>query len=180
MESLKRLISNTQRVHPKIISNAEEVDIFDLVVNHVIRKEKYTEEPDPDEKNMKQKKFSKVMETLVFKAKAHALTDGKNVFWDIKIELFPDENKLNLYKLPDLTTPCWVQCSCPYFLYFCEYAVTKAGSSEIEFSNGRKPRVRNKNEVPILCKHLIAASKRVVPAVQKWAKTKVPKAIKFV
>lgn len=158
MENLKNLITNTKRVHSKIIDNATEVNIFDIKIKSSIRKD---------------------VETLVFEASAHALTDGKNVMWNVAIELYPNERKLNVYRLPDLTTNCYVSCSCPYFTYFCEYAVTKAGSSTIEYSNGKRPVVRNKNMVPILCKHLVASSKFVVPAIQKWAKTK-EKKITFV
>lgn len=157
MENLKNLISNTKRVHPKIIENATEVNIFDIKIKSIQKKD---------------------VETLVFVASAHALTDGKNVFWNVIIELYPNQKHLNLYQLPDLATPCFVSCSCPYFTYFCEYAVTKAGSSSIEYSNGKRPVVRNKNSVPIICKHLIASSKFVVPAIQKWAKTK-EKRVKF-
>lgn len=160
MESLNYLIKNTKQVHPKIIQNAKEVDIFNLTVKSFMDKDG--------------------TEGLIFEAKARALTEGKNVFWDIRVQLVPEEKKLNIYKLPDLNTDCWVQCSCPYFLYFCEYAVQKTGSTEIKYSNGKRPRVTNKNAVPIICKHLVAGAAHVVPAIQKWAKTKVTKKIGFV
>jgi hypothetical protein len=185
VDSLNELIKKTKRVHPKIIQNATEVSVYNLVVKTVKRKSKYTEEPpsdpDEDEKDSKkpEKKFSKVIENIVFTAKASALTDGKTVSWDVVVELFPVEEHFNVYNLPDLNTPCWVKCSCPYFLYFCEYAVAKVGSTEIDYSNGKRPVVRNKNAVAIVCKHLVAASSHVVPAMQKWARTK-EKKISFV
>lgn len=166
METLAQLIRNTKRLsnathtnkqgetvrtYGNIAKNADEVNIFDLKVKSNVKKG---------------------VETLVFAAKAHALTDGKHVFWDVSIELYPTQDHYNVYKLPDLETDCWVQCSCPYFLYFCEYANTKAGSSEIEYSNGAKPRVRNPRAIPYVCKHLYKASDKVVKAMQAWAKTK--------
>ena len=51
----------------------------------------------------------------------------------------------------------WVHCSCPYFLYYVEVALTLQGSSSIYDSNGNMPRINNPKVVPYVCKHLFAA-----------------------
>jgi len=56
----------------------------------------------------------------------------------------------------------WASCDCPYFLYHCEVADTKKGSSDVIFSNGKSPRITNKNMVPHLCKHIAACFLRNV------------------
>lgn len=61
----------------------------------------------------------------------------------------------------------WVHCSCPYFLYYLEVALTKRGASSVINSNGKFPRVTNPQTVPYLCKHLFAAA---VPAIKVQAK----------
>lgn len=48
-----------------------------------------------------------------------------------------------------------VSCSCDYFLYTCEYALAKKGASHIRYSNGQPPVVKNPQEKPIICKHLV-------------------------
>jgi hypothetical protein len=58
--------------------------------------------------------------------------------------------------------PTWVRCSCPYFLYYVEVALTRHGSSSVYYSNGRYPMIRNPKLRPYLCKHLIAATNPAV------------------
>lgn len=48
-----------------------------------------------------------------------------------------------------------VGCSCPFFLFYAEYALHKYNAAEIRFSNGEPPVVRNPKERPLLCKHLV-------------------------
>ena len=55
-----------------------------------------------------------------------------------------------------------VSCSCEYFLYNCEYALAKQGASQIRYSNGQPPVVRNPQEKPILCKHLTRLAQEVI------------------
>ncbi len=45
-------------------------------------------------------------------------------------------------------------CSCPYWKYYMEVAVSKKKSTEVQYSNGAPPVVRNPEETPGLCKHL--------------------------
>lgn len=50
----------------------------------------------------------------------------------------------------------WVSCSCPWFLFFCEYALAKRGSSDILNSNGKPPNITNPKQFPYVCKHIVA------------------------
>lgn len=54
----------------------------------------------------------------------------------------------------------WVTCSCPWFLFFCEYALAKRGSSDIINSNGKPPIITNPRQWPYICKHVIAITQR--------------------
>ncbi len=60
---------------------------------------------------------------------------------------------------PEKSTSCWVFCSCPYFTYNLEVALTRQNTSSIKFSNGQLPRERNRRMVPHLCKHLVLAAR---------------------
>ena len=54
----------------------------------------------------------------------------------------------------------WLSCSCEYWLFYCEYAHAKIGSSDIIFSNGEPSVVTNPKAVPWLCKHTIRVLSR--------------------
>lgn len=54
----------------------------------------------------------------------------------------------------------WVHCSCPWFLFYCEYALAKRGSSDIINSNGKPPNITNPKQWPYICKHVIAITAR--------------------
>jgi len=56
----------------------------------------------------------------------------------------------------------WVHCRCPYFLYYCEQALTRIKASsiyecEVEKRVSDPRRQRNPNLTPYACKHLYAA-----------------------
>lgn len=77
-----------------------------------------------------------------------------------------DNYKVSLIYLPPSKTkpavkakvsPIWVSCNCPYFLYNCEAALTKYGSSSIKYSNGAKPSTTNPRMIPFGCKHVYRA-----------------------
>lgn len=50
----------------------------------------------------------------------------------------------------------WVHCSCEHFLFSCEFALAKRGSSSIINSNGEPPVVTNPRMLPMVCKHIVA------------------------
>lgn len=60
---------------------------------------------------------------------------------------------------PEKDTPCWVFCSCQYFTFNLEVALTRQNSSSIKFSNGQLPRERNVRMIPHLCKHLVLSAR---------------------
>lgn len=49
-----------------------------------------------------------------------------------------------------------VSCDCPDFMYRFEVANNKKGASNITYSNGKDPNIRNPNKRPGICKHLLA------------------------
>jgi hypothetical protein len=66
---------------------------------------------------------------------------------------------------PSPQTPVWVSCSCNYFRYVCEWALSRYGSSDILYSNGRPARFTNPRGIGTLCKHLYV----VLPlAISSW------------
>lgn len=54
------------------------------------------------------------------------------------------------------TNKAWVHCSCPFFLFHCEVALAKQGSSSVIDSNGKPPVEKNPNMIPMMCKHIVA------------------------
>jgi hypothetical protein len=115
--------------------------------------------------------------TFVFDAASNAITE--KTFYDIRIELFADPIKgmegAPVYHMPTADSPCFVSCECPYFLFNCEYALTKSGNSEIHYSNGRPSYITNKAKfgkfLPFLCKHLYRAAPVALKACQDKAHT---------
>lgn len=55
-------------------------------------------------------------------------------------------------------TDVWVSCTCPYWKYYCETAVSYDGSTSLLYSNGEFPVIRNPKSISYLCKHLFACS----------------------
>jgi hypothetical protein len=58
------------------------------------------------------------------------------------------------------TSKVWASCSCAYFLYHCEVALIKRGSSDQNYSNGKLPKITNPRLVAHSCKHIVAALQR--------------------
>ncbi len=58
------------------------------------------------------------------------------------------------------TSKVWASCSCAYFLYHCEVALKKRGSTDINYSNGKFPKITNPRLVSHACKHIVAALQR--------------------
>lgn len=61
-----------------------------------------------------------------------------------------------------LSSKVWASCSCPYFLFHCEVALQKTGSTDINFSNGKMPKITNPRLVKHACKHVCACLQRGV------------------
>jgi len=57
----------------------------------------------------------------------------------------------------------WVHCSCSWFKYNAEVALSIRGSSDIISSSGKMPKKTNPTLKPWICKHLIAC----IPIVEK-------------
>lgn len=56
----------------------------------------------------------------------------------------------------------WGRCSCQYFCFTNEVALTRVGSSSVRYSNGAPPVVRNPAGVPFFCKHLYILALKVM------------------
>lgn len=74
------------------------------------------------------------------------------------------------------TTKAWVSCNCPFFLYHCEVALAKRGSSSILYSNGKLPVEKNPRLIPYLCKHLVRSVINL-PVVKFEATDKIPASV---
>lgn len=61
-----------------------------------------------------------------------------------------------------LTSKIWCSCSCPYFCFHVEKALSLSGSTDINFSNGKMPKITNPRLVKHTCKHCVAALQRGV------------------
>lgn len=62
---------------------------------------------------------------------------------------------------PGLGTPVWVRCTCPWFLYHCEYALAKYGSTWVHYSNGNPANQTNPQNTPFVCKHIYALQQEI-------------------
>lgn len=62
---------------------------------------------------------------------------------------------------PSLTAPCWVRCTCPWFLYHCEYALSRSGSTWLHYSNGEPANQTNPQNIPFVCKHIYAVQAEI-------------------
>jgi hypothetical protein len=102
------------------------------------------------------KERKKDLNALVLTIRCKAITE--KIFYDVIIELYPNEIHKDVYSRPSLDMLAWVQCSCPYWLFNLEYAVAKVGSTEIKFSNGKPPVITNPKLKIGLCKHLYKAA----------------------
>ena len=111
--------------------------------------------------------------TVVFTGKGRAAAEDN--WWDFAIELYPTEIHSNIFSKIGPSNLAWVKCSCPFFHYYCKYAVNRTGSTTINpdrFDSGAlKPAVvKNPSSLPYLCKHLFKAQADVVRRAQELAK----------
>jgi len=92
-------------------------------------------------------------EHKLFLASARTRMKGKTP-WFVTIKLYGTHRADGVMKP---SSRCWVHCTCPYFQYYVEVALTARGSSNVIMSNGSFPKIRNPRMRPYLCKHLYAA-----------------------
>ncbi len=107
------------------------------------------------------KKYAKLGDTYEIIYKVKATTDWRNV----TLRFLKKKPKDQL-PLPGLNQPVWVRCTCPWFLYNCEYALAKNGSSWIHYSNGAPADKTNPGNIPFVCKHVYAL-RTVIDALAK-------------
>lgn len=154
MKSLAELIRNTPR---DVVTRSRHVVVWDLKVTHGVRNG---------------------AKGMIFTGKGKARTE--RIFYDLTVELFPPERtvlhdpeekgmRLRLFDCPAQDLPCFVKCSCPFFLFNVEVALARVGSSEIDYSNGKKPYITNPRMTPFLCKHLFSAAPIIVRKFQEAA-----------
>lgn len=55
-----------------------------------------------------------------------------------------------------------VSCDCGFFWSHCEVALHRVGAADIIHSNGQPPNIKNPTYRPILCKHLIKLSYKII------------------
>lgn len=58
------------------------------------------------------------------------------------------------YPLYHRSQKVMVSCSCDFFMYYCEFALTRWHAATIKYSNGQPASVTNPSNVPMVCKHL--------------------------
>jgi hypothetical protein len=133
--NLKQLAQATTSYFPEIIKRAN-------TQCHVIRKQYAVGSRDGFQRTYrKDRTFYNEMRVYM------SCTDGKRASF------------VRFFGPPSPDTPCWVFCSCQYFTYNLEVALTRQNTSSIKFSNGQLPRERNVRMIPHLCKHLVLAAR---------------------
>ena len=82
-------------------------------------------------------------------------TKGSKTPHLITVRLYGDDKPLD--------SSVWLHCSCEYFTFNLEVALTSQGSSSVINSNGALPVEKNPSMKGHLCKHLLAA----IPFIRK-------------
>jgi len=82
---------------------------------------------------------------------------------------------------PELNTPVWVWCSCEYFKYYLEVALSRRNGTDIKTVGGplgrrpvrnAPPVVRNPEQLLYLCKHLVVTAEVGLRQTQDMASKK--------
>jgi hypothetical protein len=68
----------------------------------------------------------------------------------------PRNVTMKIYGRGDKNSKIWASCDCEWFLYYCEVALTKRGSSEVIYSNGKDPKITNPRKLSVACKHILS------------------------
>ena len=64
---------------------------------------------------------------------------------------------IRYYGKKDKDAEVQVSCTCEFFKFYCEMALTHEGSSQERHSNGNSPVKTNSSELPYICKHIYVA-----------------------
>lgn len=88
-------------------------------------------------------------------AKAMSVTNTRRV--EYKLSVIGKDREQPVYKQKHLL----VSCSCGFFTFTCEYALTQWGSAQIKYSNGEPAVVTNPGNQPLVCKHLVKLLKTI-------------------
>lgn len=128
--------------------------------------------------------------SIIDKAKAVGIRIGKveyvkepdgNTYKKVEVEATGESETYQIiffFLGKGLTSKLWASCSCPYFLYHCEVALQRSGSTDINFSNGKLPKITNPRLVRHCCKHIAASLQRgVFMAEPPKAKTQMKKPV---
>jgi hypothetical protein len=52
--------------------------------------------------------------------------------------------------------------NCEWFMFYCEYALSKWGAANIRYSNGEPAHTTNPSNYPLVCKHIYALGKKAL------------------
>lgn len=102
------------------------------------------------------RKYAKLGDVYEIVYKVKCTSDWRTVTFR-----FLKKNPKDPIPVPNLNGPVWVRCSCPWFLFNCEYALTKQGSSWIHYSNGQPSSETNPTNSPWVCKHIYAMKSEI-------------------
>lgn len=138
MRNIQELLSDTRKwrnlTGTDIAKNSEQVMLYDWKVVEAMDVE------------------GDVFRDVVVKARSKRDTK-RNIYGPVR------KVEMRFYGDDQTTTKAWVSCSCEYFLYTAEVALYNKDSSDIRYSNGADPNIRNPQQIPIICKHIYAALK---------------------
>lgn len=101
------------------------------------------------------KKYARLGDTYEIVYKVKCTKEWRNV----TLRFLKGKN--NEQPKASLAQPVWVRCTCPWFLYNCEYALTKNGSSWVHYSNGEPANQTNPKNIPFVCKHVYALQNEI-------------------
>ena len=120
--------------------------------------------------------FESAKNVKILKMRARSITDEdgdecREVTTTCRGDTIPRTVTMRLYGPRLVTAKMWVSCNCEYFLYTAEVANARKGSSDVIYSNGARPKIRNPTMNPLLCKHCVAAIRAgaltIQPSLQK-------------
>ena len=88
--------------------------------------------------------------------KAMSITNKQRT--EYKLSVIGKDREAPIYKQKHVL----VSCSCDFFTFYSEYALTQWGSAVIKYSNGEPAVTTNPGNVPLVCKHLVKLIKTII------------------